>query len=341
MSKKPNLLRDALKSMRVNEPVRMSKAAPCFKPPAEPQKEVPLSESPPPDSPQKEGAQSVLAQTEPAHIEPARLEVPQIEAPRTEEPQIGLPQVEGPPEKESDAAFFRLSHRVFSDPKLQSMSGDCFRLFLWLASKAWRYPNSDGNVRAAITFIEGGTGMSHANVSRCLKMLRELGLVRLVQTDFKRGNIWWVSPMACPSGGGSGGRGLPKKEAPQIKVTHDRNGATPRRGESSLKKSTEAPRKEGEIKNLRKEINIKKAQTVLVEASSANDYPTDEDFDQAVSFFETEQSPDGQEHATKEFIARELSHGYLPPGGVLHRLVAYDWFIKQTQLNAFRRAANG
>ncbi|MEZ4749182.1 MAG: hypothetical protein R3B54_00745 [Bdellovibrionota bacterium] len=214
-------------------------------------------------------------------------------------------------------------------------------MFLWLASKAWRYPNSDGNVRAAITFIEEGTGMSHANVSRCLKTLRELNLVRLVQTDFKRGNIWWVSPMACPTGGGSGVRGLPKKEAPQTEATHFRNGAASKRDGSSPKKNTEVPRKEGEIKNLRNIKKIKEAQPVFVSVAPEATYPTNEDFDQAVSFFETEESADSQEHATKEFIARELSHGYLPPSAVLRRLVAYDWYSKQVQSNAFRTVAQG
>src|SRR5690606_22066971 len=124
------------------------------------------------EPPKKEVAQngvphSKVPQNEMPQLEQTQSNVPQSQAPQNEVAENGgsqdeAPQIEGPQDKESDSAFFRLSHRAFSDPKLQGISGDCFRLFLWLASKAWRYPNSDGRVRAAIRFIEGGTGMSHA-----------------------------------------------------------------------------------------------------------------------------------------------------------------------------------
>jgi hypothetical protein len=63
-------------------------------------------------------------------------------------------------------SFFRLSDRAFSSPLLQRISGDCFRLFLWMSARAWRYVKSEGTLRASIGFIEEGTAMSHATIVR-------------------------------------------------------------------------------------------------------------------------------------------------------------------------------
>lgn len=331
MSKKSTLLRDALKNMRVS--------APSFKAPIETQKEAPRNEVPlfeatpsevsQSEPPKKEAAHKEAPQSKVAQFEVAQPDIAQNQAPRNEAvgyegTQIEPPQLEVPQDRESDFSFFRLSHRVFSDEKLQQMSGDCFRLFLWMASKAWRYPNSDGKVRAAIRFIEEGTGMSHANVSRCLKALKELDLIRIIQTDFKQGNIWWVSPLACPNGGG--GRGLSKREAPQFKAAQDRNVATSRKGGSSPKKNTEVPRFEGEIKNLRNIKKIKEAQTVQFFETPETSYPSEAEINSAVQFFEQSESEDDQVKAINEYVARELPHGYLPPASILHRLVAVDWY---------------
>jgi hypothetical protein len=208
-----------------------------------------------------------------------------------------------------------------------------------MASKAWRYPNSDGRVRAAIRFIEEGTGMSHANVSRCLKTLKDLELVRVVQTDFKQGNIWWVSPLACPNGGG-GGKGLPKKEVPQFEAAQDRNGAASKRAGSPLKKSTEVPRFEGEIKKLRSIKKLKEAQTVSNFIPCEPESPTDAEIETAVQSFELSESVEGQANVVSEYVARELSHGYLPPASILHRLVALDWYKSRTAIR-YPAVANG
>ena len=175
--------------------------------------------------------------------------------------------------------------------------------------------------------------MSHANVSRCLKALKELDLVRLVHTDFKRGNVWWISPLACPSGGGSGGRSLPKKEVPQFEAAQDNREAASKSGRSSHKTRAEAPRFEAQFKKLRNQKNLKEARSVLIDSISEVPAPSNADFDHAVRVFETAESSIGQQNATKEFITRELAHGYLPPNGVLHRLVAYDWYKKQAEVS--------
>ena len=337
MSKKPNLLRDALKNMRVN--------APSFKAPIEtqyeePRKEVPLSEAAPNASPQNRLPKKEVAQNEVPNSKVPRKELPQLEGTHSNVPQNQAAQKEvaenggshgEPPQsvvaqdKESGSAFFRLSHRAFSDPKLQGMSGDCFRLFLWMASKAWRYPNSDGKVRAAIRFIEEGTGMSHANVSRCLKALKELELVRVVQTDFKQGNIWWVSPLACPNGGG-GGKGLPKKEAPQFEAAQDRNGAASKRAGGYLKKSTEVPRFEGEIKKLRSIKKIKEAAVAHFKMQTDDEGDFSGNSEEIITAFEAAFADDEQSKLVTDFMAREYPHGFTPPMRVVRSLTARAWY---------------
>ncbi len=344
MSKKPNLLRDALKNMRVN--------APSFKAPTETQKEAPRKEVPitevtrnvvPQNKPcQKEVAQNEIPKTKVPRKEPPQFEGTDSDVPQNREPQKEVtedgevqneaPQVEVPQYKESDSAFFRLSHRVFSDPKLRGMSGDCFRLFLWLASKAWRYPNSDGKVRAAIRFIEEGTGMSHANVSRCLKALKELELVRVVQTDFKQGNIWWVSSLACPNGGG-GGKGLPKKEAPQVEAAQNRNGATSKRVGGSLKKNTEVPLFEGEIKKLRSIKKIKEA-AVNFEVPTMEEEDCSGNPEEILTAFEATFADDEQSRLVTEFMTRNYPHGFMPPMRVVRSLTARAWYLNPGSVGA-------
>ncbi len=345
MSKKPSLLRDALKNMRVN--------APSFKAPIETQKEAPRKEVPPTEVArnavtQNEMPQKEVAQNEKPNSKVPRKELPQPEVIQSDVPQVQAPQKEAaenegsqdeapqsqmPQDMGSDSAFFRLSHRVFSDPKLQGMSGDCFRLYLWLASKAWRYPNSDGKVRAAIRFIEEGTGMSHANVSRCLKTLKELELIRIVQTDFKQGNIWWVSPLACPNGGGSGKK-LPKKEAPQIEVAQDGNGATSRRAGGSLKKSTEVPRFEGEIKKLRSIKRIKEVAVADFKRPNDDEYVFSGNPEEVLTAFETAFADDEQSKMVTEFMAREYPHGFMPPMRVVRSLAARAWYLNSGAVGA-------
>ncbi len=345
MSKKPTLLRDALKNMRVN--------APTFKPPMEtqeeaPRKEVSLSEVTPKglsqkEIPKKEATQNGVPsskgpQKELAHLEGTLSNSPQIQAPKKGEGESGdsqdeVPPIELPHNKESDYAFFRLSHRVFSDPKLQGMSGDCFRLFLWMASRAWRYPNSDGKVRAAIRFIEEGTGMSHANVSRCLKTLKSLELVRIVQTDFKQGNIWWVSPLACPNGGG-GGKGLPKKEAPQFEVARDRNGAASERACGSLKKNTEVPPFEGEIKKLRSIKKIKEAAVANLRMPLDDEANFSGNTEEILTAFEAAFADTEQLKLVTDFMAREYPHGFMPPMRVVRSLTARAWYRSSGSVGA-------
>jgi len=74
------------------------------------------------------------------------------------------------------SGYFRLSHALFGDAAVRKLSGDSFRLFLWMSCQAWRFPDSDGTLRASVSYIELGTGISHATISRCLRQLKAEGL---------------------------------------------------------------------------------------------------------------------------------------------------------------------
>lgn len=360
--KKPSTLRNALRDMRVNEPLRLSKIGPSFKPP-EPQappKEVPptegpLSGAPPFGAPPFETAGTEVARIEGSKHEPVQIEVPQNEiAPeqptrneppnsrvaQLEVPQVRSPQTEGtrskvahsqqarseiaqdeatqserprserahneqtpsevtknesthhvharnePPRNEptqreqtrsetsrnmpplterpqsevgtaseaTSKGFFRLSDRTFSYPRLQQLSGDCFRLFLWMSSRGWRYQKSDGSLRASVGFIETHTAMSHATISRSLKTLRELSLIELLETDYKRGNVWSVSPVAfagCEPEDLPPRAGRPRNEAPRKDTA-----ATSKKERTSLNSRAKPPQNEEQFISIKKYKNL-------------------------------------------------------------------------------------
>lgn len=108
-------------------------------------------------------------------------------------------QVERPEDETANKnGFFMLSHGVFSDPRLQALTGDAFKLYLWMSCQAWRYKNSAGFIRASRGFISTGTGLSIATVSRGLQTLLKAKLVRLSETDYSKGNTWFVTSYALP-----------------------------------------------------------------------------------------------------------------------------------------------
>ncbi len=164
--RRDNDLKERLKALRVNEPLKLNREGVSMRPPQE-RKEVPQIEASPNRPPRNEYPHSEHRQTEllqpklPPRNERAQNEAPQIEEAHTEvaqndPPQEGpaqieaplIPQVEQPqveePQREigTPQGFFKLSHGVFSEPLLKDLSGDCFRLFLWLSSRAWRFLSS-------------------------------------------------------------------------------------------------------------------------------------------------------------------------------------------------------
>lgn len=156
-----------------------------------------------------------------------------------------LPQIEGPQnEAASSSGFFMLSHSVFTDSRLAQLSGDTFKLYLWMSSQAWRFPTSDGTIRAAISFISKGTLMSHATVSRALKSLISHELISIRVVDYKAGNIWSVTPFALAktnsnfdsevSVDATEANHLSQNELPQIEAPQTEVVAPSKRGRSSL-----------------------------------------------------------------------------------------------------------
>jgi DNA-binding transcriptional ArsR family regulator len=143
--------------------------------------------------------------------------------------------------------FFKMSHAIFCDSAIRKLSGDSFRLFLWMSTQAWRFPDSDGRVRASLTYIELGTGVSLATISRSLKQLKKEGLVTLIEKDFKHGNVWSVSRVA------SHDPEDPKTktqdthyEPPQNKVPHSDHAAPLIRESISLTLREQVPQNEGQ-----------------------------------------------------------------------------------------------
>jgi hypothetical protein len=201
--------------------------------------EGPHLEWPRNEAPQIEGAEFERAQNEATQIESARFAG--FRKPRTTPSQVSAT---------NGGSFFKLSDRAFSLPQLQRVSGDSFRLFIWMSSKAWRFVKSDGTLRASIGYIEEGTGMSHATISRCIRTLREEGLVTLLETDYKRGNIWQISPAAFA---GSGPGDLPPRfELPQNEGAQNVAVAPSKRGASSLNLRGKVPQIEVEIRSIKK-----------------------------------------------------------------------------------------
>jgi hypothetical protein len=93
---------------------------------------------------------------------------------------------------EKSKGFFKLPHAIFSDPVLMALSGEQFRLYLWLLTRAWRFPSSNGTVRASLSFIQLHIPISESTATRALKKLQELGLIWLATKDLRGGNTWFV-----------------------------------------------------------------------------------------------------------------------------------------------------
>jgi hypothetical protein len=229
MSKQLSPLKSAIQGLKINTPFDLRK-----------QGQVALT--PPPVEPK-----AVESRKEPPQKEQPRIEPTQDEVPPVRETRVQVPQVEVP----KRAGFFRLAHEVFADAELRALSGDAFRLFVWMSSLAWRYQDSDGTLRASVNFMVNGTGVSHATISRALGQLRERGLAELVQTDFKRGNVWKVSRRAVYQ---------TDPEGPQNEGPKDDGTPPSKRGSSDLNLREKPSRNEVEIRNSK---NPKKAENSL------------------------------------------------------------------------------
>lgn len=121
------------------------------------------------------------AQMKPALKAPIEVELPNSESAQTVVPTVG---------------FFMLAHSVFQSPILRELSGDAFRIFIWMSSQAWRFRESNGQFRAAVDYIAAKCGCSRSTVTRGLADLKSTKLIECIEQNFKKGNLWKVSRIA-------------------------------------------------------------------------------------------------------------------------------------------------
>lgn len=210
------------------------------------------------EQPQNQDTHHQHAQNKPPRCDLTQKELTKSEATQSERPKNGpsqneastsskVAQIDPRQIEQASKAFFRLSDRAFSYPQLQNLSGDCFRLFLWMSSRGWRFQNSDGTLRASVGYIEDNTAMSHATISRCLKTLRETALIELLETDYKRGNVWSISPLAFA--GCAAGDVPPRFEGPQKEASRKEEVGTSKGDRSHLNLREKAPQIEEHIRS--------------------------------------------------------------------------------------------
>lgn len=234
-------IKGALKNLNIAEPTRIPKEI-SFQPPAarpsHPQKERPQIEVPQNDVALKSRSIRGLH------------DLPQNEVPKNEVPQK---------ERASTGGFFPLTHGVFRDPRLRKLSGDGFRVFLWLSSQAWLFPDSTGQLQAAVSWISEETAVSEASVSRILRVLQAEKLLRRVQVDYQNGNIWYVEDLlrvpfwleASRSTTTRKENHLPHFEGSQTKAPQFNRTAPSKQQSSTIKTRDQLPQNEGEINKIR------------------------------------------------------------------------------------------
>jgi hypothetical protein len=177
-------------------------------------------------------------------------EKPRLEATQNQAPSEKLPILKAAPREKIDPpenldGFFKIPHSIFYDQELRELSGDSFRLLIWLCSRAWRFPDSDGTLRASVSFIKNGTGIGHAAISRSLKILQEKNFIELREQNFKHGNLWKLKNL----NGGSGSKKLAPNEPPQIKQPAIQGVGSSKQEGSSLEMRVEPPRIEAQPRN--------------------------------------------------------------------------------------------
>jgi DNA-binding MarR family transcriptional regulator len=94
--------------------------------------------------------------------------------------------------KEIHHAFFRLpcSQTI---QMMKEYDSNCFVIYLFLSIKAWgEFCQSPGIVRASLSYITKGAGVTPATVKRSLKKMIEAGHLKCLKTDFKNGNLYQV-----------------------------------------------------------------------------------------------------------------------------------------------------
>jgi hypothetical protein len=174
------------------------------------------------------------AQMKPALKKPAEITVgAQVEQPQNKDTQA----------RPAKQGFFMLAHSVFENLLIQKLSGDAFRIFIWMSAQAWRYRESNGQFRAAVDYITVNCGCSRSTVTRALADLKEQGLIECMEQNFKKGNLWRVSRVA------DGRNEEAESELPQTESSRNESEAGSKSGGSVLKKNTKHAQNEQQIIN--------------------------------------------------------------------------------------------
>lgn len=310
MSKQRDEFKASFQGVNAASPLKLNKPLaknPGLKPP---QVEVP----------QNEVAQSEASRTEVPKNEQPKVEVPQAKITQNELPRNELAQNEAAP----FSGFFKLPHEAFFDETLRNLSGDEFRLFLWMSAQGWRFPDSDGLLRASVSYATVGTGMSHASVSRALKALREAKLIELVEADYKKGNVWRVSnklrtidppPRRKPPQDEQPQNEVPRFEAPQKEA-----GATSNRGSSNINLRQEPPQNEAQVRSLRTTTKQETLSQWVMEYLSSIPAPTKRESERAAYLALRDSLEDKKIRECFDFLREK---GELKTGAPVHSPMAY------------------
>ena len=171
------------------------------------------------------------AQNKPALKKPVDAIPVQIEHAKFEYAKIENTQIE---ETESYKGFFMLAHSVFENELVRALSGDAFRIFVWMSAIAWRFKNSKGEFRASVDYVSMKCGCSRSTATRGLQDLKSKNLIVCIEQNFKKGNLWRVSRLAD-------GRSLDTESEPAQNQSSQNEGGAGSNSACSLVKSTIEP----------------------------------------------------------------------------------------------------
>lgn len=199
--------------------------------------------------------------------------------------------------------YFRVDHQVFQDERIRQLSGDCFRIFLWMSSRAWRFPASRGFLRASISMIHLNTGVSEATVSRGLSELKKANLIVLHKVDRKAGNWWWVEPVFQ----------IPQMEGRRGQFSQSEGSVPPKRGNGSFKLREKIPKNDRDLRIINEEIDEEKEEALLHRKAW-------------IEFEKWCPQKENRQKILESIISKEFTGLFKPPQKVMENLAVRKWF---------------
>ncbi len=239
MAKSDSELKRAIAGLNIKKPYDLRfQGKPSFK--------LPQNEGPHFVQPQTEGTQFRDPDFEATHLQETQIQAPQLET----VPSLEALEVET---EKLPKGYFKLAHSTFAHAKLRALTGDAFRVFLWMSSRAWRFETSNGCLRASVSYISILAGVSESSVSRSLALLKREDLIELKELNFKKGNLWKVCSLAYfsspePESMSCGETIVPRSEVPQSGHPRIESEAAPVRGYQSPILREQPIQIEGEVR---------------------------------------------------------------------------------------------